>query len=287
MKLLMITADDLGADEGRNGGIFETIQAGIVTGASILANGPALQDALRCIRALESVEVSFGVHLNLSEGRPICSGLRLLAGPHGDFLGKAAAHRLCMREGDHALETELARELDAQVEALLDSGIRIGHLDGHQHVHVFPAVLHATMATARRHNIPWVRVPEEPDFPTWAGVVQEGLAEEARAFSRLARIARPQVGIQGLATTDSFLGLYLKDRLSPVILKSMCRSIPEGLTELMVHPGRTRPNPGTGPFSVFSIAHRERELEALLDPGFRLALRDAGVVLTPFPEVSH
>ena len=71
MKRLIINADDLGADEGRNEGIFEAIRAGVVTSASILPNGPALDMHCRGIRAGRFEKVSFGVHLNLTEGRPL------------------------------------------------------------------------------------------------------------------------------------------------------------------------------------------------------------------------
>jgi D-alanine-D-alanine ligase-like ATP-grasp enzyme len=40
MRRLIVNADDLGADEARNEGIFEAIRAGVVTSASILPNGP-------------------------------------------------------------------------------------------------------------------------------------------------------------------------------------------------------------------------------------------------------
>ena len=283
-KRLIINADDLGADEGRNEGIFEAIEAGAVTSASILANGPALDHALRRILGLGSTRVSWGLHLNLSEGSPLSSGLRSLVGPHGDFLGKAAAHRLLMREGDRVLEEEVAEELDAQVKALQQAGIGLRHLDGHQHIHVFPAVARAAILTGRRHSIPWFRIPEEPDPPPWAGHLPLELEEEARTFSRLARTARSLLGPEGgVRAADHYRGLYLKGRPSQAILRDMIRALPEGLTEFMVHPGRVPGSANTGPFSTFSTADREKELEVLLEPEFGDLL--AGVILTPFPEV--
>ena len=161
MKQLIVNADDLGADEARNAGIFEAILSGAVTSASILPNGPALEQALKIIKGLRSGEVSFGLHVNLSEGRPVCPGLRLLVGPEGFFLGKRRAHELLMRRDDTALDVEILRELRAQIDAAREWGIPIRHLDGHQHVHVFPAVVRAAVAAARENKIPWMRIPEE------------------------------------------------------------------------------------------------------------------------------
>jgi hypothetical protein len=89
MRQLIVNADDLGADEARNAGIFEAIRGGSVTSVSILANGPALEDALQEIRSLREKKISWGIHLNLSEGTPRLAGLRRLTGPEGCFLGKA------------------------------------------------------------------------------------------------------------------------------------------------------------------------------------------------------
>ncbi len=161
MKRLIINADDLGADEGRNEGILEAIRAGMVTSASILPNGPGLAHALRGIRAGGFEKVSFGVHLNLTEGRPLAEGLSCLAGPDGSFRGKAHAHRLFLKTGDAALQSEIAIEAALQIDRLLDAAIGISHVDGHQHVHVFPAVLRMVAEISKSRGIRRMRIPDE------------------------------------------------------------------------------------------------------------------------------
>lgn len=278
-KRLVVTADDLGADEARNAGIAEAVAAGAVTSVSLLANGPALEDALGRLPSLRP-RVSVGVHLNLSEGAPLARGLRLLVGSDGLFLGKASARDLLHRRGDPTLTAEVGRELTAQVERLQAAAGPLDHLDGHQHVHVFPAVVDAAFAAASRGRIPWVRIPEEP-WPADGGA--EGLDEELRAFLRAARAARALLGGAGLSATDHFRGLFLRDRLTPSRLDATVAALPEGLTELMVHPGRAAERAPATSFSRFSTPERERELAALLSPEFRAALARARVTLTPFP----
>ena len=284
MKRLIVNADDLGADEARNVGIFEAIQEGRVTSVSLFPNGPAFEDALHRIRLLGRTTVSFGVHLNLSEGKPVSPDLRLLTGPDGSFLGKTSTHSLLMRLGDQALEREIVREMSAQIKVLLDSGIQIHHLDGHHHIHVFPAAIAAAVRIAQEHKVPWMRISEEhlPQHATYS--LPGGLMEEARRFSEIARAARQNLKGTGIFTTDHFRGLYLKGRLSSATLNDLLQTLPEGLTELMVHPGRAPLAPLSGPFSSFSTQEREQELETLLHSEFRLALSKAGVTLTPFPE---
>ncbi len=284
MKKLIINADDLGADEARNAGIFEGIQAGIVTSASILPNGPELQDALKRIHTESFRNVSWGVHLNLSEGKPVSTGNSLLLGPNGMFWGKVSSRRLLMRQGNRDLETEIAQEIDAQITLLETSGISLSHLDGHQHVHVFPAVLRAMLGAAQRHHIPWIRIPSEPEPTSSDFPLSSSLREEARLFSGLGQTARSIILESGLHTTDHFRGLYLKGCLSIQLLESVLRWLPDGLTELMVHPGRVVGNLPETPFSSFSTVEREQELETLLNARLRLILNEMKIILTSFPE---
>jgi chitin disaccharide deacetylase len=282
MKQLIVNADDLGADEARNAGIFEAILSGAVTSASILPNGSALEHALENIKALGSADVSFGLHVNLSEGKPICPGLRLLSGPDGLFLGKRRAHELLMRRDDSALQNEIKRELGAQMDATREWGVPIRHLDGHQHVHVFPAVVRAAVAAARENKIPWMRIPEEGSTPA-AFRFPGNLGEEARNFSSLGAAARPFLKGTGVRAPDHFRGLYLKGSFSPALLRETLASVAPGLTELMVHPGRISRTSPPGPFSAFSTRARELELEILLHPGFKAALLEEEIHRTPFP----
>jgi predicted glycoside hydrolase/deacetylase ChbG (UPF0249 family) len=284
MRRLIINADDLGADEARNAGIFEGIHAGIVTSASILPNGPALQDALKRIRSGSFNHVSWGVHLNLSEGKPVSTGTSLLLGPGGMFLGKVPSRRLLMCQGDRDLETEIAQEIDAQISLLEAPGLSLRHLDGHQHVHVFPAVLRTMLGAAQRHCIPWIRIPNEPEPTSSDFPFPSPSNEEARLFSGWGQTARSIILESGLHATDHFRGLYSKGHLSLQVLESVLRRLPDGLTELMVHPGRIVENPPETPFSSFSTVEREQELETLLNAKSRLILNEMKIHLTPFPE---
>jgi len=284
VKRLIINADDLGADEARNAGIFEAIRAGIVTSASILPNGPGYPDALKKIQSASFKNVSWGVHLNLSEGKPVSANPLPLLGPDGVFLGKVPSQRLLMRQGDRDLENEIAREIDAQITLLETSGIPLSHVDGHQHVHVFPAVLREMIGVARKHHIPWVRIPDEPEPTSPDFTLPPSVREEARFFTRLGQTARPLIAASGLHATDYFYGLYLKGYFSIRSLESVLRCLPDGLTELMAHPGRVTENPLETPFSSFSTPDREGELETLLNTKLRIILKERKIILTPFPE---
>jgi len=286
MKRLIVNADDLGADESRNAGILCAIEGGCVTSVSILPNGPALGDALEKIRGLNSKKVSFGIHLNLSEGQPVEAGLRRLTGPDGFFQGKALTQRLLSVRGDPEVEREIRRELSAQINTILDAGVSVDHVDGHQHVHVLQAVAAAAAEAASVHGIPWVRIPEEPGPGRGAEYSSVRVLGEASFFSRNAADARAVYNAAGMHTTDHFRGLYLKGDLPSGQWVDFLKSLPPGITELMVHPGHCSPA-AAGPFSGFSTVDRVKELAALTDGRFLAALRDAEVTLIPFPAIQN
>jgi chitin disaccharide deacetylase len=283
LRQLIVNADDLGADVARNNGIFEAVKAGAVTSVSILVNAPAFDDALAKILALP-LQISIGVHLNISEGMPLSSDLKWLTNSVGSFCGKAETHRRLMDHSNELLRTEIRREFTAQIRTLAERGIKIDHLDGHQHVHVFPAAIEASACAAKEFGIPWIRIPEEPAPKGSLAKAGSSYALEAGTFSRLAASARTQMSKSSLKMTDHFRGLYLKGLLSLEFLEQVFQSLPPGLTELMVHPGKAPGEGVPGSYSAFSNPDREKELAVLKSSGFKLLLKKHSVQLTPFPE---
>lgn len=284
MKRLIVNADDCGADVARNRGIFEAIKKGVVTSVSILPNGPAFDDAMQRIKSLNNEEISLGVHINLSEGEPLSAGLQILVGPDGYFPGKLPAMKL-FTNNNNALEREITIELDTQIRMMLDAGLPIRHLDSHHHIHVFPAAVKAVIRAAIKYKIPWIRIPEETK-PSYSNLdISEDITAEAGLFSKYAAEARIRIKTTGIRTTDYFRGLYLKGRLSPLIMEELLLTLPDGLTEFMTHPGRDDKGRSSGPFSTFSTHDREQELETLVHPGLPSLLKKTGVTLTSFPEI--
>ncbi len=261
-RVLVVHADDLGIDVARNRGIAEAFARGVLTSVSVLANGPAFDDALRRLRERPGADV--GVHLNLTEGKPLHGGATLV-GSGGRFPGKEAA-RGNLLEGGDADESEVEAEFAAQVERALESGLPVSHLDGHQHVHLWPRARRACLAVARRFGIAWVRTPIEDavDEP-------EGARCSLRELGDRAGRLRDELPAAGCGTADRFVGESTIGRGSLEGVRRLLASAGPGLTEWMVHPGYAAT--GSVPFSN---ADRERELRLLADPALRSFLDDQG-----------
>jgi predicted glycoside hydrolase/deacetylase ChbG (UPF0249 family) len=149
-----------------------------------------------------------------------------------------------------AVEDGLARQL-ARFRALL--GRAPTHLDSHKHAHLVPALLPFFAAAARREGIP---------------------------LRALDPALRASLRAEGVLTTDAFLGdAALRPCWTRERLRQALAAPPDGVVELMCHPGYTPTHARTS-----FAAEREVELAALCEPAARAALAAAGVVLAGFAE---
>lgn len=220
-RRIIINADDLGLNSRVNEETFALMEAGLVTSASILANGAAFRDAVG--RAGNHPGCSFGVHLNLTAGRPLnpSRGLRPLLDADGNLRQLASYHRLSPSTVEAA-----CRELMAQVAAVRAAGIRVSHLDSHQFVHTQPRLFWMLKRIQSTFGIRRVRLsknihPPGGDHPSPFLLQRKALWNCAlRRFYRTVTTR----GFTDFATFRQVVG-----RLP----------LPESI-ELMVHPGNER-----------------------------------------------
>ena len=85
LRLLIVNADDFGYCEQRNRGIVKLFQDGIVSSASLLVNA---ESALEAIQLSKKCGIPLGIHLNLTEGRPIKTHYKSLTSEEGFLRGK-------------------------------------------------------------------------------------------------------------------------------------------------------------------------------------------------------
>src|SRR5207245_3558275 len=160
VKNLIVNADDLGWTEGVNRGIVEAFHHGIVTSASLLANGAAFAGGVDSARSAPGLGV--GVHLNLTDGPPVADpeAIKSLLNSAGQFAGSPES-LLLRRARRGLLLTEVEREWDAEIHKIRKAGISPTHLDGHKHVHMLPGLFEVALKLAKRHQIGAIRVSLE------------------------------------------------------------------------------------------------------------------------------
>jgi hypothetical protein len=122
-----------------NAGIRKAHLEGIVTSASLAPNGAAFDDAVRLAR--EAPSLAIGIHLTLVGEAPLSDPAALPTLAPGGRLPHyftTLFRRLLLGRIAH---DEIEREMTAQVARAVDAGIRVSHLDSHQHVHLHPTLL--------------------------------------------------------------------------------------------------------------------------------------------------
>lgn len=232
-KRLVINGDDLGLLPGIDRGLARAADEGLLSSVSLLANGPSFEGGAAL--ALDRPELGVGAHLALVEGRA-------LTGWDDGGLGRGPGNRLpedyraFVR--DYALRRigirRVTRELRAQLERILDTGIRPDHLDGHQHLHLFPPVARVFAGLAREYGIPCVRLPrldgpEADGRPGLRGrLIRLGVRRSVRAYGNA--FVRPDVLLGTGCSGNLTLGAFRR------LVKAFSTG-PAATAELMCHPG--------------------------------------------------
>jgi len=287
LKNLIVNADDLGWTEGVTRGIAEAHRKGLVTSASLLANGRAFASALQVAHANPTLGV--GVHLNLSDGPPTAKaeGVRGLLNDRGYL--EDGPKSLLLRIASRSLPLEeVEREWDAQIQKVRDAGIEPTHLDGHKHVQMLPGLFEIALRLAKKHGIRAIRVSHEESKLRAAlasgrtqksrKVLKQGM--QARGLKLLARDTREMAERAGLVTADYFCGIAQTGMLTREGVKRLLESLPEGTTELMCHPGYVDEELRTSATRLH--ASREEELGILTDVGFRKLVATRGIRLLSY-----
>jgi predicted glycoside hydrolase/deacetylase ChbG (UPF0249 family) len=150
--LLIVNADDLGASETINDEIFDLMQSGAVTSATLMANAPAFEHAVQQIPRFP--HCSFGVHLNLTSFAPLSSPdeLRQILNQDGHLSKKLLNSAIT---GD--MREAFLTELSAQVQRTLDAGVPVSHFDSHLHIHTMPKLFTVLKSLQRRFGVRKVR----------------------------------------------------------------------------------------------------------------------------------
>jgi predicted glycoside hydrolase/deacetylase ChbG (UPF0249 family) len=269
MIKLIVNADDLGSGPGRDRGIFRCFEQGIVTSASLLANGPSFVAAAREARRQE---LPLGVHLNLSDGHALTRAIAGVTDAMGNFPGKSGLRRVLTHGAPdlHGMRQELA----AQIDRLRQAGLAPDHLDTHQHFLLFPTISALVIDLARQQGLAAVRLPLPAEAPQ--ADPSPPLGDELALYRRLAPAVAALVADSGLFAPQGLWGMTCLDRLDRSVLLDLLEQIPPGTWELMIHPGFVDPG------LPFSGAQREKEMQALVDAAIRRRVAARNIRLTTF-----
>lgn len=240
MKQLIVTADDVGLHRGMTEGAIRAHREGIVTACSVVANGRQFDDAVARLRDTPTLEV--GVHLTLVEEIALTTKrampqnwIRFIFAKH-DYVGD---------------------ECRAQIEKVLATGLRVTHINGHQHLHLFPRVFELVLQLAHQFRIKYVR--RVVDYGGHAGPARRASIMALNFFGRRAN-----------ASNDRTIGVAEGGHLTNI--EPLLEYV-DDVTELVTHPG----------INVDEYPHWkynwDAETAALCDRRLRAAIEKRGIEL--------
>ena len=279
--ILVANGDDAGVDLPRNRGILRAARQGILRSASLLVGLAASRDFVERSRSVEGLGV--GLHINLTHGVPLATGHRTLVGKDGRFLAKRDLWRRSVKgELDPA---EARREIEAQWNECQALGVQPSHVDGHNHVHLFPGVAEAFLEVIPAAT--WVRIPRARSRKTRRDRPPDPFADGEVLSATLGMLAEAAIasGWTRFRSADRCEGHSLRAGYDAAALIQLIDSVEKdgaGLVELMTHPGETCLD------SVPYSAKRDRslELEALTAAEVLTFVRERKIRLASFGELS-
>lgn len=253
-KFLIIRCDDIGMSNAVNAAALELIKTNIPFSASVMFTCPWYQEAVEILKNVSWV--SIGIHLTLNaewknyRWGPVAGRMAVpsLVDNEGYFFPSRAA----LYQNDPALE-DIEKELRAQIERAIKSGLKIDYLDYH-------------MGTA-------------VDKPEYRSIVERLAREYNLAVSRY--FEEIDVNSMYSAPVDSKLDT----------LMNTIKTLEAGKFNLLVcHIGKDYPELASmvdlNEFGLKEMGkHRNAELKALTSEEFREALRREGVELLTYRDL--
>jgi hopanoid biosynthesis associated protein HpnK len=283
-KTLIVTADDFGGSLPVNEAVETAARVGVLTAASLMMAGSAVADAVERAHRLPNLRV--GLHLVLVRGKPILppSEIPDLVNEVGLLRRNLATVGTRIFFSARAKQQAEA-EIRAQFAAFLATGLSLDHVNAHNHYHLHPTILSLILKVGKDHGVKAVRVPYEPPFRAWRATGEGLAARMATAFflGPWCALTVWRLRRAGIAVNDRVFGLFDTGRMDGTRLRAYGAALPDGVTEIFVHPAMADDWPGHEA-EAHGFRHRA-EFDALVDPRTRAQFVAQGLRLSGFTDM--
>lgn len=133
---VIINADDLGKNSVVNEAIGRSLSDGVISSSTIMANNDVWEEVHHIVN--QNPQASFGVHLNLTEGRALTDNPILfqsgIVDENNCFTKRVRHLSSYTPEIMQAVRNEWLLQLKKVIKI---EGINVTHVDGHHHIHTF------------------------------------------------------------------------------------------------------------------------------------------------------
>ena len=218
--------------------------AGILTAASLMMSGAAVDDAVARAQRLPTLRV--GLHLVLVDGAPLLPAAAVpdLVDADGCFprdLARAGRNIFFRR----AARRQLALEIAAQFDAFHATGLPLDHVNAHHHFHLHPTVGAMVLDIGTERGLRALRVPSEPKA-ILARIDPSSRHRDDWRVRACTRLLDARVRRRGLMTPSNVFGLAWSGAMTEPRIAGLLRHLPDGISEIYTHPATTNGVAGAG-----------------------------------------
>ena len=146
MKLI-INGDDFGITRAANFAMIDCFKHGILTSTSMMTNMPGASHAAELMK--EYPDLSVGIHLNLTVGKPLIKTHKTLLKEDGIF------NKGMLQESSHVSQEEIRQELHAQMEKYIElTGKKPDHINSHHGIELIQGAEEVVCELSKEYDLP-------------------------------------------------------------------------------------------------------------------------------------
>jgi len=296
MKLIF-NADDYGITDAVSAAICDLMmRSATLKSTTVMIN---LLSAASLGLAKETLSkrggLSFGLHFNLVNGRPVAPADKvetLVNHRTGEFLKfKDLVLSLAAEKIDPShIETEFAAQMDLFNQSF---GSPPSHIDSHKHMHSMPQIFNIVVKNISRYGVSRLRLTENVQAPELfisqgieTPIIEDHFKKNFNGCASGYKMSGliPAAVRDKIKFPDLFFGTYSVGRLSPEVFENEVAShaFENTVAEYMVHPGSS--DAALEKLSSL-LKPREAERDALMSSGLAAAIKRLGIEIISFNDL--
>lgn len=276
-KKFILNADDFGMSKALNRAVLEGYSDGLLKSASLTANGEAFDEAVNSIIP-KCPELGVGIHLNIIEGKSLCTDLDLLTDNNGNFNNSYIQLLLKSYNPKQKKEflEQVEREFRRQIETIM-SKISVTHIDSHVHTHSIPAIFEIVCRLANEYKIKQIRTQFErfymiPDIHKHLTIKYPVNLIKVVLLNFFTIINEVAVEKWGLNTNDYLIGVSYTSMMDTFAISYGISAIKydSAVVEALIHPCRYEDGTIDNHFNEYLICKNKKLKNKIEHLGFEI-----------------
>lgn len=276
-KKFILNADDFGLSNDLNRAVLEGYQAGLLKSASLTANGVAFDEAVEKILP-QCPGLGVGIHLNIIEGKSLCSDVTTLTDKNGNFNNSYVQLLIKSYEPKNKIFLEeVEREFRRQIEKVM-SKTKVTHIDSHVHTHSIPKIFDIVCRLAKEYGIKQVRTQFEkpyivPDIKKHTNLVYPINLIKVILLNTFTHINRAVILKYQLRTNDFLIGVSYTSMMDSLTVSYGVAAIhnKNAVVEALIHPCRYEDGTIDNHFDEYMLTKNKKLKDKIENLGFEIS----------------